>query len=163
MLAFNGEIVNFRELRRTYNLDCRTSGDAEVLLLMLKKYGIEALNKCQGMFAGIYLDKKTNKLYIFRDRFGVKPVFYNIIKKSSSLEFSVASEIKALRCYRQIRFEPDEKTICTTCQRNIDHGDETFFKTQKLNGSYVPRVKHKEIVKKKWYRLPKVQKIILSH
>ena len=58
-LMFNGEIYNFLEIKKKYNLKCKTKSDTEVLFLLLKLYGIKkTLSIIQGMFSFIFIDKK---------------------------------------------------------------------------------------------------------
>lgn len=78
IICFNGEIYNHKELYKQYLCDCplKSASDTEVLLLLLNKYGMKILNKLNGMFAFAYYDKKQRKMYLVRDRFGVKPLYY---------------------------------------------------------------------------------------
>jgi asparagine synthase (glutamine-hydrolysing) len=78
VLVFNGEIYNFRELRAA--LDelgerPRSSGDAEVLLLALRTWGIDALDRLRGMFALACYDRRDGTLLLARDHAGMKPLF----------------------------------------------------------------------------------------
>jgi len=79
-LVFNGEIYNYLELKdiligQGYTFE--TSSDTEVLIKLIHCFGMKILNELKGMFAfGIY-DKKSKDIYIVRDRFGVKPLFYS--------------------------------------------------------------------------------------
>jgi len=93
VLVFNGEIYNYRELRS--NLDCEftTSSDTEVLLRYYERYGLEeTLNQLNGMFAFSLYDKTKNKVFLARDRMGIKPLFYSI---DGGLTFS--SELGAIK------------------------------------------------------------------
>ena len=78
-LTFNGEIYNYRELKtqlQQEGVQFHTESDTEVLLLALKHWGMAAVSKLNGMFAFAYFDRKAQKLYLVRDRFGVKPLYY---------------------------------------------------------------------------------------
>jgi asparagine synthase (glutamine-hydrolysing) len=97
ILVFNGEIYNYNELKANYfkaeEIKFRTTSDTEVLFNMLIKYGIdETLPKLKGMFAFSFYDLIKKKLFIVRDRFGIKPIFYT--NKNNS--FAFASEYKAI-------------------------------------------------------------------
>lgn len=95
-LVYNGEIYNFSEIRKqlaSEGIKFRSTGDTEVLLKAMTHWGTKALNKLNGMFAFALFDKQQDELILARDRFGVKPLFYQT--KSSNIIF--ASEIKALR------------------------------------------------------------------
>ena len=94
-IVFNGEIYNFRELRR--NLEqtgdrFSTSSDTEVLLKLYRRHGAECLQYLNGMFAFAVWDERERTLFLARDRLGVKPVYYWI--DGSELRF--ASELSAL-------------------------------------------------------------------
>ena len=78
-LVYNGEIYNFRELRRELEgLGARfhTTGDTEVLLRALVVWGESALTKLEGMFAFAFWDGQTKMLLLARDAMGIKPVYY---------------------------------------------------------------------------------------
>lgn len=96
-IVFNGEIFNYKELRAELEKEgCmfRSESDTEVLLTMYAREGKECLNKLNGFFAfGIY-DQESQSIFIARDRFGEKPLYWGYPKDSSVLYF--ASELKAL-------------------------------------------------------------------
>ncbi len=93
-IVFNGEIYNYLELRTTLKNDYnfKTKGDTEVILAAWEKWGIDCLSKFNGMFAFILVDKEAHQVYLCRDRFGVKPLFYFI----EGSKIYIASEIKTL-------------------------------------------------------------------
>lgn len=94
-IVFNGEIYNFKELRNSLEKKghvFKSGTDTEVILYMYMEYGIEKiLEELNGMFAFAIADMRTQKLYIARDRFGIKPMY--IAKTNDALLF--ASEVKA--------------------------------------------------------------------
>lgn len=80
-LTFNGEIYNYVELRDELSaLGDRfaTKSDTEVLIAAWERYGVQALDRCNGMFAFAMYDEATGELWLARDRFGVKPVYYAV-------------------------------------------------------------------------------------
>lgn len=93
-LVFNGEIYNYLEIREELRFDFQfhTSSDTEVLLKSYLKWGVECLEKFNGMFAFAIWDKEDQKLFAARDRFGVKPFNYSL--KNNTIYFS--SEIPPL-------------------------------------------------------------------
>lgn len=97
-LTFNGEIFNFQELR--LQLQSRghcftTNSDTEVVIYAYKEWGIECLQKFNGMFAFALYDKRNNEAFLVRDRFGIKPVYY--LCQGKTLVF--CSEIKGILAY----------------------------------------------------------------
>jgi len=111
MLVFNGEIYNFRELRRELaglGAQFHTDGDGEVILAAYQQWGVECLSRLHGMFAfAIYdLDKRT--LFLARDRLGVKPLFMAPLSDGS---LAFASELKGLLAHPLLRREVDPLAV----------------------------------------------------
>jgi asparagine synthase (glutamine-hydrolysing) len=96
-LVFNGEIYNFRELRRELERDghvFRGHSDTEVLLAGIEAWGLPAaLKRAKGMLALALWDKARRELSLARDRVGKKPVYYGWANGC----FAFASELKAIR------------------------------------------------------------------
>ena len=93
-LIFNGEIYNHQQLRSQLSFKCfKGHSDTETILYYLQEFGIEGVKDFNGIFAFSLLDKKENQLYLVRDPFGVKPLYY--YKENRKL-ISFASEIKPL-------------------------------------------------------------------
>ncbi|MCY4466294.1 MAG: asparagine synthase (glutamine-hydrolyzing) [Chloroflexi bacterium] len=110
-LVFNGEIYNYRELRR--QLDARghrfhTAGDGETIAHLYEEQGADAVGKLRGMFALALWDGREKKLLLARDRLGQKPLYYYHDRRI----FVFASEIKALLAQPAVprisRFSPDD-------------------------------------------------------
>lgn len=77
-LVFNGELYNFREIRKgleARGVGFRSTGDAEVVLYALAVYGMEALQRFNGMFALALYDTLTRRLLLARDHAGIKPLY----------------------------------------------------------------------------------------
>ena len=97
-MVFNGEIYNFLEIRSdlirlgyTFASDC----DSEVILAAYMEWGNGCLDRFNGMWAFAIWDNEERKLFMSRDRFGVKPLYYTFLdKEGTSIAF--ASEMKAL-------------------------------------------------------------------
>ena len=95
ILVFNGEIYNFQELRKKWfdeNQPWQTHSDTEVLYRGLVNKGLDCLNELNGMFAFGFYDTVSNKIFLVRDRYGIKPVYYY----HNELDFIFASEQKAI-------------------------------------------------------------------
>jgi asparagine synthase (glutamine-hydrolysing) len=110
-VAYNGETYNFAELRGELLDDghqFKSHTDTEVLVHLYEKYGADMVKRLNGMFAFAIWDTKTQELLIFRDRMGIKPMYYT--KVGGRLYF--ASEIKALLACEEIAIEIDRNSLC---------------------------------------------------
>lgn len=109
-ITYNGEIYNFQELRAElerlgYRFRSRT--DSEVALYSYVQWGAECLNRFNGMFAFAVWDRKKGELFLARDRYGIKPLYYTF--SNNSLLF--ASEQKALLKLPGVRREIDKECL----------------------------------------------------
>lgn len=91
-MVFNGEVYNYQEIARQYQINTYTTSDSEVIIEAFAQKGINCIHDFNGMFALAIWDTKEEKLYLIRDRFGVKPIVYYY----KNNEFAFASELKAL-------------------------------------------------------------------
>jgi len=111
VLVFNGEIYNFRELRRELKelgAEFRTDGDGEVILAAWQKWGVDCLPRLHGMFAFALYDGAARTLLLARDRLGVKPLFMASLSDGS---LAFASELKGLLAHPLLRREVDPLAI----------------------------------------------------
>ena len=95
VIVFNGEIYNYKVLKAKLlaeGLTFNTSSDTEVILKAYEKYGVESFQWLDGMYGFSIYDKNINKLFIARDFFGEKPLYYTHTDK----EFIWASELKSI-------------------------------------------------------------------
>lgn len=106
-MVFNGEIYNFRDLIARYNLTTRTSSDTEVIIELFSLYGVEVVKELNGMFAMAIWDLQKKELFIFRDRFGVKPLFYY----ASGDDFVFSSELKSIQQNFKEKLQIDEASF----------------------------------------------------
>jgi len=125
VIAFNGEIYNFLELREkmaSEGYPFKTHTDTEVILALYEKMGTDCLKEINGMFAFAIWDKTTESLFIARDRIGKKPLYYypiaNDVVFASELKAiltldSIPREIRldALHDFFAYQYVPDPKTI----------------------------------------------------
>jgi len=94
-IVFNGEIYNYRDLRRQLiklGYHFQTQTDTEVILAMYINYGPKCVQEFNGMFAFAIYDHLQHELFLARDRFGIKPLYYS----KAPYFFAFASELKAL-------------------------------------------------------------------
>ncbi len=92
VIVFNGEIINYESVRDRFNLQCKTSGDTEVLLELLALRGVSGLSELRGQFAFAVYDREDKSLLLARDRLGIIPLF--VATTDAGVAF--ASEPKAL-------------------------------------------------------------------
>jgi asparagine synthase (glutamine-hydrolysing) len=94
-MVFNGEIFNFKTLRaalESKEVRFKTNSDTEVLLQLFIQKGIACLNELNGFFAFAVYDKQTHELFLARDRYGIKPLYYSVNEQVCYF----ASELRAL-------------------------------------------------------------------
>lgn len=111
VVSFNGEIYNFRDLRRELESkghNFRTSSDTEVLLAAWREWGEDCLRRLHGMFAFALYDGRIDALFLARDRLGVKPLHYAELSDGSLI---FASELKGLLVHPLLRRAPDPRAI----------------------------------------------------
>ncbi len=123
VIIFNGEIYNHLILRN--KLDdyvFKTQSDTETLLALYIKYGISALDMCDGMFAFAILDKNSGYLFLGRDRSGKKPLYY--YKKNKTFVF--ASELNAISG-SVAGMNVDDKEIYSYIRNGFFYGNKTPF------------------------------------
>lgn len=92
VIVFNGEIYNYKEIRTVLSKSgatFRTNSDTEILLEAYKRYGRNCLPMLRGMFAFAIYCKKTGTLFLARDRFGIKPLYYSFYNN----QFVFSSEV----------------------------------------------------------------------
>ncbi|MFV9551013.1 asparagine synthase (glutamine-hydrolyzing) [Algibacter sp. PT7-4] len=95
IIVFNGEIYNYRELKsklQKLGVKFNTTSDTEVILKLYEKFGVESFKELDGMYGFSIYDKNINKLFIARDYFGEKPLYYY----KNNDKFVWASELKSL-------------------------------------------------------------------
>jgi asparagine synthase (glutamine-hydrolysing) len=98
-MVFNGEVYNFAVVRAELEAlghRFRSSGDSEVILAALQEWGVKAVDKFIGMFAIAIWNERERRLWLLRDRMGVKPLYYAF----DGSHFWFGSELKALRAFR---------------------------------------------------------------
>ncbi len=130
-LVFNGEVYNYIEIKaelETLGHLFRTKSDTEVILHAWEQWGVDCLQKFNGMFAIVMLDYHKNELYAIRDRFGVKPIYYYKGENATYL----ASEIKQIRTSPDYRFDMDTAVVRQFLAAGaVDHSENTFDKNIK--------------------------------
>ena len=111
VLAYNGEIYNYRDLRAQLEATgekFRSASDTEVLLVLLRREGTQALARLVGMFAFALWDRERRELLLARDRLGVKPLVYAPLRDGN---LAFASEIQALKAHPEIDLDIDREAL----------------------------------------------------
>jgi asparagine synthase (glutamine-hydrolysing) len=112
-VLMNGEIYNYRELKEQHRLEytCRSGSDVEIVPFLYRKYGIQFLQKLNGMFAMVLVDNTHRRYLLIRDRYGKKPLYY----RAAAEHISFASELKALKQMVALRPDPTNLALNMAC------------------------------------------------
>lgn len=127
VVIFNGEIYNYRELKEELERkghEFRTNSDTEVLLHGYERWGKELLKKLRGMFAFAIWEKASKTLFLARDHFGIKPLYYY----QNGDTFMFASEIKAFLDHPKFKKELNKELIGPYLSFSFTPTAKTFFK-----------------------------------
>ncbi len=148
-IVFNGEIYNFLEIKKTLiqkGYIFHSNSDTEVLLNAYIEWGKECVLKFNGMWAFAIWDSLKEELFLSRDRFGKKPLFYTIVNHLGDQKFIFASEMKAIYPFLKklkpskdfhwmkkniFLYESSEKCLIENIKR-FPHGHNGFFKNGEL-------------------------------
>jgi len=115
-IIYNGEVYNFREIGARLrslgnnikdNIQLKTSSDTEIVLEAFSTYGVDFVHQLNGMFAIAIYDRKLEELFLFRDRLGIKPLFYYW----DTTKFIFGSELKAIKANKDLKTEIREEAI----------------------------------------------------
>jgi asparagine synthase (glutamine-hydrolysing) len=127
-ITYNGEIYNFLELKtelQSLGHSFRTATDTEVILAAYERWGAGALQRLVGMFALVILDLESRTLFLARDAFGIKPLYYTV----TPIGLSFASEIAPLLELHRVGRRANPSRVYDYLRFGFtDHGDETLFK-----------------------------------
>ena len=157
VIAYNGEVYNYHEIKKELiknGIKFRSNTDTEIVLEAIEYWGVEAINKFNGMFAIAIWNKTKKELLLIRDRLGIKPLYYSI----NQFGIVFASEIKALLehpnvprvmnynaldCYLKVDYIPGERTIFKHIHKLLpahyltyNQGDTNVHKYWRLNFKY---------------------------
>ena len=127
IMVFNGEIYNYKKLRKNLiskNITLKTNSDTEVLLESISNFGFEFISNINGMFAFVLYDKEENCVYLFRDRLGIKPIFFYTDGK----KIMFSSEIKPLISSNLFAKEINYNALSSYLSFRFNYGVGNFFK-----------------------------------
>lgn len=126
-IAYNGEVYNFKEIRRMlegFGRRFRTATDTEVILEAYAHWGIHCLDRFVGMFAFAIWDDRRKRLFLARDRLGIKPLYYHHVPGT----FLFASELKAMMAFSVFRKEVDPEALPLFLHYQYVPAPRTIFK-----------------------------------
>ncbi len=151
-IVYNGEIFNFKDLRADLlarGFTFRTESDTEVLLKLFIREGESCLNKLNGFFALCIYDKQEQSLFVARDRFGVKPLYY----LHDDDKFLFGSELQSIVAYG-IKKDIDYDSLYTYLQLNYVPAPHTIFRhVHKLMPGHWLRVKNGQLKIQSYYTI----------
>ncbi|MFZ5790038.1 MAG: asparagine synthase (glutamine-hydrolyzing) [Pseudomonadota bacterium] len=124
LVSYNGEIYNHLELRRDLEVNFRGHSDTETLVEHLATHGLaKTLPRLNGLFAFAALDREAGRLYLVRDPFGIKPLYYAQLPRrglafasevralQALADLSPPADADALQCFLTLRFVPSPRTL----------------------------------------------------
>ncbi|MGN0180942.1 MAG: asparagine synthase (glutamine-hydrolyzing) [Candidatus Ornithomonoglobus sp.] len=154
VITYNGELYNADELRReleSHGYKFETTSDTEVLLYMYIHYGDECAKRLNGIFAFAVYDSMRQSVFLCRDRFGVKPLFYSEREDA----FVFGSEIKALLKYPGIEAQLDREGLCELFAISPARtaGCGVFKGIKELKPGHCMRVSRRGICEKTYWQL----------
>ena len=149
IMSYNGEIYNFLELRRLLEgrgVRFRTESDAEVILAAFEHWGPDCLMRFNGMWSIAIWDRWQRRLFLSRDRFGVKPLYVSI----SPRRLAFASELKAF--LRLDGFEPAENTDAIRARLAGNAAEHVLLRgVESLLPGYWLEVSHEGVRRWRWW------------
>ncbi len=135
-MVYNGEVYNFGEIKKELiklGYTFSSNSDTEVILKSFHLWGIEAVHKFNGMFAFTIYDKRAQKVYIVRDRSGIKPLYW--YQKEDLILF--ASELKSFHQHHRFHKEINQNSVALFLQHQYIPEPHTIFEhTHKLKAGY---------------------------
>ncbi len=160
--VFNGEIYNFRDLKKNLKeFEFKSDTDTEVLLYLYIKFKSKCLSMLEGMFSFAIYDKKKEELFCARDQFGIKPFYY--YKYMDQFWFS--SEIKTFFVKNKNISENNKAIFRYLNSEYHEHIKETFYKDiYKIKPGHYLKVKKGKVIEKKFWNFEdKIKNISLPN
>ncbi len=158
-MTVNGEIYNHRVLRQEVGVHAfRSQSDSEVLLLGYRHFGLDKLlAKIDGMYAGVIYDHKLQRLMLFRDRVGIKPLYFSHAQIAHDDVFVWSSELKAIRAFLDNLQVDPTAVLDFAVQRCVPAPKSIYLGVNKLRPAHVAEYQlgaDKFIERKYWQLQP---------
>jgi len=153
VLVYNGEVYSFQEIRRELEAEgreFRSTGDTEVVLAALVRWGVRALDRFNGMFALAMWDAKRRRLVLARDRIGIKPLFVASLPKG----LAFASEVPALLAHPEVGRDLDRCAVARWLQQGYPAGRNNLIKgVWRLPPGHLLEADGERVRVRPWYSL----------
>lgn len=157
LIMYNGEVYNYLELKEQLsNHKFVTNSDTEVLVHAYEEWGKDFVKKLRGMFSFCIYDKNKEELFIARDQFGIKPLYYY---KNENI-FLFGSEIKSFLAHPDFKKELNKEMLGAYLTFSFTPGERTFFKdVYKLKAGHYMTIN----IKTRHYQIDKYFKLEFSN
>lgn len=156
VIVYNGEVYNYAEIaaelkfRSGNKHPFNSSTDTEVILNSFIYYGIDFVKELNGMFAFAIYDRQEDELFLFRDRIGIKPLYYYW----DGQHFAFASEIKSIKKIERLRLEVDHSMIPQYLNLGYIPAPYSIYKNcYKLEAGHYIKLSGKEFTKKQYWSI----------
>lgn len=153
VIVFNGEIYNYKKLQKVLKKDGHiftSDSDTEVILHGYEKWGKDVVKRLRGMFAFAIWDKKNNELFLARDGFGIKQIYYYL--NNDTLMFS--SEIKSFLDHPDFKKELNEDIISAyLCFNSVPTNETLFNNVKRLEPGHTLSYKDNIVTIERFFKL----------
>tara|TARA_B100001250_G_scaffold366737_1_gene348314 strand:- start:7878 stop:9734 length:1857 start_codon:yes stop_codon:yes gene_type:complete len=150
-IVFNGEIYNFKEIRKELHKNgysFKSNSDTEVIISAYKEWGIRCVEKFIGMFSFAIFDQSIDKIYLVRDRLGIKPLYYFW----DNINFAFSSELKGMLELPFFKKEIDQDSLSLYTNFQYIPAPFSIFKnTFKLNPGCYLEISENKIQEKRYW------------
>lgn len=151
-IAVNGELYGHQKIAR--DLSARghrfaTRSDSEIVLHLYEEYGLDFVQHLRGEFSLALFDDRRRALYLVRDRFGIKPLYYTVCGN----RIIFGSEIKTILCHPQMTAEIDERTVHSMISTIVPPGDTLFRGIRQLEAGCLLEIFDGRVTSRKYWRL----------
>ena len=153
VISYNGEIYNYKKIKNILiekGYKFKTNSDTEVIIIGYYEFKEKILNYLEGMFSFAIYNINDNSVFIARDNFGIKPLYYYIAKK----DFMFSSEIKAFLSNPNFNKEINEDMLFSYLQMGYSEMKNTFFKNvYKLKPGHYLIYKNRKLQEKEYFKI----------
>jgi len=161
-IVYNGEVYNFPEIKEQLiqkEISFFTESDTEVILKAFEEFGSKCFSMFNGMFGLAIYDVVKDELFLCRDQFGIKPLYFYENENS----FVFASEIKAIKEYPSVDLSLDDQALVEYMWYGNPLGENTFYKEIKevKPGTYI-KISNNKIEKNTYFNINEIDNVSLT-